>query len=411
MPESISKNPSSCKLVCLSLNHHHADTQTREQFWLNQERIERARKRLKKISDQVVLLSTCNRVEAYLLADRLQETDAYSQKALGLLYPDLSAVEFEPWIQKSGKDAVRHFLEVTCSLDSMVVGETQITGQIKKAVEGAVAAKVAGSYFSDLIAHGLRANKEIRSSTDIGKYPVSVSHAAMHLAGKVISNIPRKNIAIVGAGEMARLSIQVLIAKGVKELTLFNRTIEKAHRLAGEFSEVKIKAIDLTMLRQKLREYDLILFATNAQGYLVHKADVCYSMDMPQVFLDFCVPVNVDPKTKACDNTFLFTLEDIQHNIRANKEARSESLRSAQGIVGEQVQNFVKRQKDKLLTGEISAFLEELKNPLQKFSASLHDRVTELDTDTKKEIAKDLKVLEKRLHSLVIRRERSANNP
>lgn len=416
-------------LYCVSLSHHSAKTKERSQYWLNDEKTDAVYSRLSQNHPESIVLSTCNRTEIYLRS----ETKISKEQILDLVYPgpdqgthgsEEGFLEKDHWTYFKGKEAIRHFMDVTCSLESMIVGETQITGQVKSAVDQAIDQGFASTYFVDLLSLSLKANKEIRVGTDIGSLPVSVSHAGFDLASRVVSNLESKKVAIVGAGDMAKLCLEILAKKGSQDVTLFNRSIKSAAKLAALMPELDLAVFSLENLKQQLPNFDLIVFVTNAPQHLLAANDITYQPSLPQVVLDFCVPMNVDTSVRSCEGIFLFNLEDIQQHSKANAEARRSCLQKAYGIVGEQVQLFLKRQKEKSYSGKISDLIEQFNAPFEAFSVSIRKSIRRsqqknankvdldielgIDPGLQSEIEKDLKVLRKKLQSVLVQREKGS---
>ncbi len=255
-------------LLVVGLSHKTAPLELREALALDEARSLDSYKELSEsgLFRDLVLLSTCNRVEAYAWAADAQEAEKILKAWLESLHPDK-----KPQVRKSlqvlGDDeALWHLMQVASSLDSMVLGEAQILGQVKLAYEQAVAQDTVGSFFHGLFQKVFAAAKEVRSSTELGRYPASVPSIAVSLAERLFGDLGGKSALLVGAGEMSELTADYLKSAGVQRLVFCNRSLPKAKDLAKHFSG---EALGLDRLEDGLAAADIVVFSTSAPSYLM----------------------------------------------------------------------------------------------------------------------------------------------
>lgn len=291
---------------------------------------------------EAVLLSTCNRTEIYavgenptdtltLLVESLAELGRVSERSL--LLPHL--------YRREGVAAVEHLFKVACGLDSMVIGETQILGQVRDAYRSAVEAgsvdKVMHQIFEQAIAVGKRAQTETR----IGQNAVSVSYAAVELAKKVFQSMSGIRAMALGAGETAKLTVKHLQATGVKEIIIANRTLERAERLAREINGL---AIQMDQVVGYLQQVDVVISSTGAPGYVLTRPQMVEVLRQrrgrPIFLFDIAVPRDIDPAIASLDGVFLYDIDDLQAVISANLQEREQEAKLACRIIEEEMERF-----------------------------------------------------------------------
>ncbi len=332
-------------------------------------------------------LSTCNRVEVIFIA---QDPESAAKAVRGFLFSntDLSDAETQKYsYHHQGADAVDHLFKVAASLDSMIVGEPQILGQLKQAYKEAMENKTTGVVLNRLLHKSFSVAKRIRTETNIGGSAVSISYAAVQLAKKIFGALTGKSVLLVGAGEMAELAAEHLIAQGVAEVVVANRTLERAANLARRFNGT---AVGLTELNEQLTEVDIIISSTGATDLILTKDDVKPVMrqrrNRPLFLIDIAVPRDLDPKINDLDNIYLYDIDDLKSVVEVNKAERDKEASRAERIVVEEALKFghwlegmevaptiaaLRQKADAIRAGELEKTLKNLKNLSSKEQRSV----------------------------------------
>ncbi|MFZ5776026.1 MAG: glutamyl-tRNA reductase [Thermodesulfobacteriota bacterium] len=286
-------------------------------------------------------LSTCNRVEAIFVSAAPERTAVAVRRFL-FANADLSDAEaMEYSYLHQGKAAVDHLFKVAASLDSMVVGEPQILGQLKQAYREATEHKTTGVILNKVLHKAFSVAKRIRTETNIGGSAVSISFAAVQLAKKILGNLKEKSVLLVGAGEMAELAAEHLVSQGIGRVVVANRTVERAARLAGRFHGT---AVGLNELLTQLAEVDILISSTGATDLILRKEEVKPLMrqrhNRPLFMIDIAVPRDLDPGLNDLDNVYLYDIDDLKNVVDINKVEREKEAVRAEGIVAEEVVKF-----------------------------------------------------------------------
>ncbi|HSB06929.1 MAG TPA: glutamyl-tRNA reductase [Thermodesulfobacteriota bacterium] len=372
------------ELVAIGLNHKTAPIEIREKLAFSNAEIEKALWQAQDLPSlkENMILSTCNRVEIYA-ATRMTENAVFELKDFLSTYHRLSLKEFENCLYCFvGEEAVRHIFRVASSLDSMVVGEPQILGQIKSAYEIATQAKTSGLILHKLLHRAFFVAKRVRNETKIGNSAVSVSFVAVELAKKIFGVLEEKIVLLIGAGEMSELAARHLVSGGVKKVLVANRTYERAVTLAEEFKGEPIPFDE--MAHQGLRKADIVISATDSPQYLIGHDPVARVMrdrkQKPIFFIDIADPRDIEPKVGDIENVYLYNIDDLQQVANENVQGREKEAQNAEGIVQEEVTKFVHWYRSLDITPTIVAlrkkFDEIRKKELQK-TLSLHPNLSE----------------------------------
>ena len=286
------------------------------------------------------LLSTCNRVEmVFVCTDTVK---ARSALLTALFAPGISEDELAPHLyQYAGKEAVEHLFRVAASLDSMVVGEAQILGQLKTAYRAAARAKGTRLILNRLLHKAFSVAKRVRTETRIGASAVSISYAAVELGRKIFGDLTGKKALLIGAGEMAELAAEHLLTHGVSSVTVANRTLERAVALARRFHG---QAVGLAEVPEQLGQVDVIISSTGAPELILRKEEVRGVMrgrrNRPLFFIDIAVPRDLDPAINELDNVYLYDIDDLQGVVDLNKADREREAVKAERIIAEEVLKF-----------------------------------------------------------------------
>ena len=329
-------------LTLVGLSHKTAPVEIREKLTFPAAKQAEALSALT-CSDQVaeaVILSTCNRTEVYAVTAGADGVDA----VVGFLC-DHHALEWDdivPCLYTSeGETVVRHLFRVVSSLDSMVVGEAQILGQAKEAYDHAFENGACGRVFNKLFRQSFEVGKRVRTETAIGESAVSISYAAVELARKVFDTLEGRTILVLGAGKMSELTAKHLVSNGVRSVLVANRTHERAVELAARFEG---EAIRYEELFERMKDVDIVISSTAAEGFVVHGPEVASVMrrrhGRPLFLVDIAVPRDIDPRVNDIPNVFLYDIDDLSGVVESNLEERLREARGAEAIIEEEIGIF-----------------------------------------------------------------------
>ncbi|MGD0168591.1 MAG: glutamyl-tRNA reductase [Smithella sp.] len=336
-------------IVLVGLNHKTASIAVREKIFSGCQEGKDILARLRSLNGvrEVLYLSTCNRIEIIASVEEhgkevkdLRDFVAAS----GGLTPDEAANCFYEY---RNEEAVRHIFRVASSLDSMVMGETQILGQVKDAYRQALAKYATGVVLNRLMHCSFRAAKRVRTETAIAVNPVSVSYAAVELAKKIFGSLDGKKILLIGAGEMAELTGMHLISNGAESIIVANRTLAQAGLLAEKFHG---EAVSLDSLDAKLIEADIVISSTGAPDFIV-TADILKSIHHRRknrllFLIDIAMPRDIEPAASSLENVYLYNIDDLQDIVDENMNVRRKEAVRAEMIVEEEVTRYINWQKE-----------------------------------------------------------------
>jgi glutamyl-tRNA reductase len=331
------------KIACLGVNHQTAPVEIREKLAFSGDCLNPL-VQIKEIPgcDECCFLSTCNRVEVLLVADPGAETIAAVRDFLfsGSGLSRAEAIKYS--YQFSGDEAINHVFRVAASLDSMVLGEPQILGQLKDAYRLAMEHRATGPILHRLLSKSFSVAKRIRTETSIGSSAVSISYAAVQLARKILGELTGKTVLLAGAGEMAELAAEHLLAQGIGKVVVANRTLERAVGLARRFNG---EAAALSELVPRLAEADILISSTGAPDLILRKEDMAPVMRQryhrPIFLIDIAVPRDLDPGLNDLDNIYLYDIDDLQQVVEVNKGERRKEADRAETIVAEETFKFL----------------------------------------------------------------------
>ncbi len=338
MPDGVS-SPS---IVLIGLNHKTAPVEIRERLTFGGDsRAPFVLIRGLPSVKEFIFLSTCNRVEVLITTN----DPGQAEREIKQIFTEsngISLADFEPCLYTyRGTEAVEHLFRVAASLDSMVVGEPQILGQIKTAYRQATEEKISGVILSRLLHRTFSVAKRVRTETGIASHAVSISFAAVELARKIFGDLKGKRTMLIGAGEMAELAAEHLISNGVTEILVANRTLERAIDLARRFNG---QAVSLDEICDQLSKVDIIISSTGAQGLILRYENVKGVMrarkNRPLFLIDIAVPRDIDPRINEIDNIYLYDIDDLKGIVEQNKAERQKEALQAERIVEEETIKF-----------------------------------------------------------------------
>jgi glutamyl-tRNA reductase len=329
-------------LLALGLNHWTAPLGVRERVAFTPERLSSA---LRDLHDRVgvreaAILSTCNRTELYC---GLKEADGRLVVEWLGDYHLLHAVDLRPYLyQHADGRAVRHILRVASGLDSMVLGEPQILGQVKAAYQAANSAGTLGTRLERLFQHTFSVAKQVRTDTRIGASPVSVAFAAVGLAKQIFADLPTRAALLIGAGDTVELVARHLCENGIGRLIVANRTLERAHALVAPFDGY---AITLEDIPAHLGEADIVIASTASPGLILDAGLVrsCLKQRRRRLMfmVDLAVPRDIDPAVADLEDVYLYTVDDLKEIIQENLNSRQAAAQQAEEIIDSQVEHFM----------------------------------------------------------------------
>jgi len=333
------------KLILLGMNHQSAPIEVRERLAVEDPRAALQQLVASEEIDEAVLFSTCNRVEVVALVQSLDQARSRLQSFFsGEANGGEPAADFdlEEWTyEHRNSEAVSHVLRVASALDSMVVGEPQILGQIKEAFRAAVECGACGPILNRLLQHAFATGKRVRNETRIGERPISVARVAVELAKQIFEDFSDKRALLVGAGEMIELAIGTLQKQGLESIAVANRTPERAATLAAEFGA---SAHGLDELEKLLSDSDMVLTCIGGDAPILTMELIARALEgrrnRPLFVIDIGVPRNADPAIDALDNVYRYDLDDLGKIAMKNSELRQHEAERANAIVVEEQQRF-----------------------------------------------------------------------
>lgn len=328
-------------IVVVGLSHKTAPVELRELLAISESRLGEALRRLfgYPVVKEAMFLETCNRVEVYAVVQDIEAGVGAIQDFLVSNHLALSAEDLFPHLYHyADESAIRHLFRVAASLDSMVVGEPQILGQVKDAYELALSHRTSGVVLNKIVKKAISVGKGVRTQTRIAEYAVSVSYAAVELAKKVFSSLQERTVLLVGAGEMGKLAARHLVNHGVKRVLLTTRNYQRGQRLADRFEGTPIPFEEFS---RNLWKADIVLCATGASHFVITKDEVQQAiyqrMNRPMFLIDITVPRNIDPAVKDIDNAFLFDIDDLKAHVGQNQQERQREAEKAEDLVKHEV--------------------------------------------------------------------------
>ncbi len=330
--------------VC-GMNHRSAPVEVRERLAIPPDRLAQAVKLLKEQGPMLesAILSTCNRVELYAVMS--QGCDCRELVRFLARFHGIDESSFAQFLYHgSGMDAAFQLFKVAASLDSMVIGEPQILGQVKQAYQVARDAGGLGKILTEVFDEAIRAGSLARSRTQIGKGAVSVSSISIELARKAVGDLEGKTVLIIGTGKISELSIRHLQSRGIRKVLVANRTFERAQELARS---VGGEAIRFDALFEFMERADIVLSSTAAPHIIIHRAQVREVMERrcgrPLIFIDTAVPRDIDPGVTEIEGVHLYNIDDLSHVRDSNLQKKIEAARDVERIIQERMGHLIEK--------------------------------------------------------------------
>lgn len=347
------------QLTAIGLNHQTAPLSIREKLAFAAASLPDAVRGLveSEAAKEAVILSTCNRTELYCVGDTERVIEWLAE------YHNLPADEIRPYLYTLGcSDTIRHAFRVACGLDSMVLGEPQILGQIKDAVRVAQEQETVETWLNALFQKTFAVAKEVRTGTAVGENSVSMAAASIKLAEQIFPSVSDLNVLFIGAGEMIELVATYFAAKNPKLMTVANRTLPRAQELCEKLG-VNAEPRLLTDLPEILTDYDVVVSSTASQLPLVGKGMVERALkkrqNMPMFMLDLAVPRDIEEEVDELNDVYLYTVDDMMSIVASGKEARQKAAAEAESMVEGKVAEFIEWQRSRQSVPLIRALRDE----------------------------------------------------
>ena len=351
------------KLLLTGLSHKTASVDLREKLALREAELPDALHELQNLgASEAMILSTCNRVEIALTSP--DQTEPLTIVERFLKNSQSSATDFGGHLYHlEAREAIRHLFRVAASLDSMVVGEPQVLGQLKSAYAIAKNEGAVGGLLEQVLTRSFSVGKRVRTETGIGQMAVSVSYAAVELARTIFGSLKGRSVMIVGSGKMGELAAKHLHRSGAKRIFVANRTWERAEEMAALF---KGQAIEYTRFVSMLPEIDIVIASSAAPHYILTKDDmqrvIAARKNKPIYLIDIAVPRNIDPSVNEIEGVFRKDIDDLEGVVNANIQERSKQAEQAEAIVADEVERMISRLKLEEVTPTIVSLQEQFEN-------------------------------------------------
>jgi len=403
------------KIINIGMNHETAAVELRESLAKELENTSRALAFMRDLDfiEEGIFISTCNRVEALFTAINPLE----AKRSIISLMSRLGNIPVDSFSSSlytfEDMDAVRHIFRVTSSLDSMVVGEPQILGQIKEAYAQAIKRKTSGVILNRLMHRSFHVAKRARTETDICESAVSISYAAVELAKKIFHVLDGKKVLLIGAGEMSELAAKHLMKQGISSIVVANRTFERAVQVAELF---KAKPVSFDEIGAQLLEVDIVLTSTASPGYVITYDQVRNCLrkrrNRPLFFIDIAVPRDVQPEINNLSNVYVYDIDDLKGIIQLNKDHRQQEAIKAERIVQEEVIKFEKWLKTLEVVPTIVSLREKAESIIQAELKKSTSTLKNLTPSQKQSIQNlTLSISEKILNDPILFLKKKADRP
>ena len=323
------------ELLCLGLNHRTAPVEVREKFAVGTPNLGAAAAELIALAEasEAVVISTCNRTEFYLAAEHAQAAFALIETRLAEKI-DVDSSVAAHFYRREKTEAARHLCRVVSGLDSMMLGETEIFGQVKQAYQSALEAGTTGSVLNKLFQRSFGIGKKVRTDTSIQQGSTSVGNVAVDLAEKIFGHLKNSEVMIVGAGEMSRITAQSLVSRGAKSIFVTNRSFERAEQLAAEMGGSAVRFDDW---QRVLERVDVVISSTGAPHAIIQRAHVEKARRArkyrPLFFIDIAVPRDIDPAVGEIEEVYLYDIDTLEQLAEEGRTRRQLQIEQCERII------------------------------------------------------------------------------
>ena len=399
------------ELLVVGTNHRHAPVGWRERIAFERDEIPAALHALHSFLPHVAILSTCNRIEIYAAAP---DTNNARTRIIDFLSESRGVCEVNraTWLYvHTGEAAVRHLFTVATGLDSMLVGEAQILGQVGDALEMAQRAQTLGAVLSRLFQHARSVGKAARTETNIGRGALSLGYAAVELAREIFQAEPPHNVLVVGAGEMAESVARCLAANRIGPILVANRTFERACALAAKFDG---RALHLGSIPDALADVDIVIASSAAPHVVIHRDEVARALETrrgrPLFLIDIAVPRDVDPRVTQLEGARLYNIDDLRGVCDSNLARRQGEADQVRAIVEMETRKFMAWLSERVSAPTIDALYQRAEALRQQEVARAQRRLGDLSAEQRAEIdALSRSLVRKILHEPVLHLKQPGN--
>ncbi len=399
-------------VAVIGINHKSAPVEKRECFSLHYDLLPDFYKKVKQFHiTESVYMATCNRVETYIAAENIRD----GVESVLKIYEEMSGMEYDEFKEsiyiKYSRDAVSHLLTVISSLDSMVLGENEIVGQVKDAFTHAVHNKTAGPVMNKLFHQAFRTAKQVRTETDIAKNPLSVAFIATDLARKLFADFTERKALLIGAGEMGELILKYFNKYDIGHITIANRSLHNSERIAGEIDR-DVEIVLLDDIEEVACEVDIVISSVSAPHYMV-TADMAREImqvrqEKPIFLIDIAVPRNIDPNVGDIDNIHLYNVDDLQGIADENMKSRLSEAELANEFIEANVKEYYEWYNELSAAPAIVSiqkkFDEIRSNELDRYRKKKMKHLSDEDFALIEELTKQ--IMSKTLHNPIINLKR-----
>ncbi len=403
------------KLTLLGINHRTAPVEVRERMNIDEARMTEA------LTDFVsrdgiqegLILSTCNRVEVLANSDEDAPAEPIIRQFLAA-HHHCDLAPYEPhFYQRRQEEVIEHLFRVASSLDSMILGEPQILGQLKQAYNVAHSVGALNGPLNEIVLQSFAVARRVRRETSIGTAAVSVSYAAVELARKIFGNLHGKTIFIIGAGKMSEIAAKHLLRSGASAIFVSNRTFERAVELAQAFGGTAIRFDDLL---EKAEKADILIVSTAAPHFVIQREHVVKWLaarrNRPMFFVDIAVPRNVDPSVNDLENAFVYDMDDLGRVVESNKKLREREAVWAEEIIKEEVEKTLRRLASREVVPTILALEDRMEQIRQAELVRYRGRLSDLGPEQRETVeALTRGILNKILHGPIVELKNGIGQP
>lgn len=402
-------------IAVIGVNHRTAPLEVREKLSFPEHSISYWLKKLQSLPgiDGCAILSTCNRTEIYIapieLDTGMSSVWCFLAEKSGLDISDIKNYTFSHTLY----DAIRHLFRVVAGLDSMILGETQILGQVKRTYEMALESNTSNVVLNTLFQQAITTGKRVRTETGIDHNPVSIPYAAVELAKQSLGSLNGCSVLVIGAGEMSELTVVNLVANGVSSVIVSNRSYDRAVQLAEKFNG---KAVKFDMLFQYMSEADIVISSTAAQHYVIKYQEMQNVMVKREgktiLMVDIAVPRDIEPEVAKLPGVTLYDVDNLQNVVDANLTERRKAAVVADGIIEEELDSFMRWLSTRFVVPTITALKKRAEEIRHRELCRAFNRLGDLD-DRDKKIISSLanSIINQLLHNPVIRLKQYALTP
>jgi glutamyl-tRNA reductase len=402
-------------LVLVGINHRTAPVEVRERLNIQESRLAAALDGLihREGIQEALILSTCNRVEVVISARDGVEADPVIRSFLTEYhhYDPNAHDRYLYWHRQ--EEVVRHLFQVASSLDSLILGEPQILGQLKEAYATARRVGALNGTLNEVVNQALAVARRVRRETAIGSTAISVSYAAVELAKKIFGNLEGKTIFVIGAGKMSELAAKHLLSSGASSIFVANRTFERAEELAKAFQGT---AIHFEELFEHIDKADVVISSTGAPHFVIRKEQaermLAARKNRPMFFVDIAVPRDIDPAVNELDNAYVYDIDDLDQVVDANKKQRQREAVFAEQIIEEEIQRLHKRFASRDVVPTIVALEERLNRIRESETERFRGRLGTLTPEQREAVdALTRGILNKIIHGPITELKSGAGQP